>query len=176
MSIIEKLEALRASMHEDNYDSFLGKERECELIDEIIEQAKAEQERTSEPFGYFKAEPFGWTDCADDDEGAIALYEKPQPTPQDVIEKRNAELEVAVKESNDRLYEEREMWDRMFGDGAKKLELLELELDDCLYVLGELWDKQCNKIVTQKWAEILIRNKRVTGASSAEDSCLPKTE
>ena len=32
-----------------------------------------------EPFGYFKAEPFGWTDCAETDEGAIALYEAPQP-------------------------------------------------------------------------------------------------
>ena len=32
-----------------------------------------------EPFGYFKAEPFGWRDCADTDEGAIALYEAPQP-------------------------------------------------------------------------------------------------
>ena len=32
-----------------------------------------------EPFGYFKAEPFGWTDCAETDEGAIALYERPQP-------------------------------------------------------------------------------------------------
>jgi hypothetical protein len=31
-----------------------------------------------EPFGYFKAEPFGWTDCGKDNEGAIALYEKPQ--------------------------------------------------------------------------------------------------
>jgi hypothetical protein len=31
-----------------------------------------------EPFGYFKAEPFGWTDCGKDDEGAIALYENPQ--------------------------------------------------------------------------------------------------
>lgn len=29
-----------------------------------------------EPFGYFKSEPFGWTDCAEDDEGAVALYEK----------------------------------------------------------------------------------------------------
>ena len=28
-----------------------------------------------EPFGYFKAEPFGWTDCAETDEGAKALYE-----------------------------------------------------------------------------------------------------
>ena len=31
-----------------------------------------------EPFGYFKAEPFGWTDCAEDDEGAVALYDAPQ--------------------------------------------------------------------------------------------------
>ena len=31
-----------------------------------------------EPFGHFRAEPFGWTDCAKDDEGAIALYERPQ--------------------------------------------------------------------------------------------------
>lgn len=31
-----------------------------------------------EPFGYFKAEPFGWTDCGPDDEGAVALYERPQ--------------------------------------------------------------------------------------------------
>ena len=31
-----------------------------------------------EPFGYFRPEPFGWTDCAEDDEGAIALYERPQ--------------------------------------------------------------------------------------------------
>jgi hypothetical protein len=36
-----------------------------------------------EPFGYFRAEPFGWTDCAETDEGAIALYEHPaaQPAP-----------------------------------------------------------------------------------------------
>jgi len=31
----------------------------------------------TEPFGYFKAEPFGWTDCAATDEGAVALYEHP---------------------------------------------------------------------------------------------------
>lgn len=35
-----------------------------------------------EPFGYFKAEPFGWTDCAESDEGAIALYEAPPPPAQ----------------------------------------------------------------------------------------------
>ena len=78
-----------------------------------------------------------------------------------------------LQQSNDRLNEEREIWDRVMGDGVKKLERLELELDDCLYVLESLWDKTCNKEVTEKWAEILIRNKRVTGASSAEDSSEP---
>ena len=29
------------------------------------------------PFGYFRAEPFGWTDCAESDEGAKPLYEAP---------------------------------------------------------------------------------------------------
>lgn len=29
-----------------------------------------------EPFGYFKAEPFGWRDCAEGDEGATALYDE----------------------------------------------------------------------------------------------------
>jgi len=30
-----------------------------------------------EPFGYFRLEPFGWTDCAETDEAARALYEAP---------------------------------------------------------------------------------------------------
>jgi len=29
-----------------------------------------------EPFGYFRAEPFGWTDCSETDEGAVPLYEQ----------------------------------------------------------------------------------------------------
>ena len=29
----------------------------------------------TEPYGYFRVEPFGWTDCAETDEGAIPLYE-----------------------------------------------------------------------------------------------------
>lgn len=43
-------------------------------------KALAAQDTTgapSEPFGYFKAQPFGWTDCAETDDGAIALYEQP---------------------------------------------------------------------------------------------------
>ena len=34
----------------------------------------------NEPFGYFRAEPFGWTDCGPDDDGAKALYEWPANT------------------------------------------------------------------------------------------------
>jgi len=85
------------------------------------------------------------------------------------IEKLTAERDAALA----RLSEERDIWDRMLGDAADKFAHLEREIDDCLYVLDALWDKQCNKIVTQKWAEILTRNKRVTGASSAEDSSEP---
>lgn len=41
---------------------------------------------TTEPFGYFRAEPFGWHDCAPTDEGAIPLYEHPaQGVPDDVF-------------------------------------------------------------------------------------------
>ena len=36
------------------------------------------QPMTDEPFGYFRALPFGWEQCAETDEGAIALYERPQ--------------------------------------------------------------------------------------------------
>lgn len=28
-----------------------------------------------EPFGYFRPEPFGWTDCAETDEGAQPLFD-----------------------------------------------------------------------------------------------------
>ena len=29
-----------------------------------------------EPFGYFRALPFGWEDCSSKDDGAVALYEQ----------------------------------------------------------------------------------------------------
>lgn len=35
-----------------------------------------EQNHTPEPFGYFKAEPFGWSDCTETDEGAQPLYDQ----------------------------------------------------------------------------------------------------
>ena len=41
----------------------------------VSEFAQAQEQ--AEPFGYFRAEPFGWTDCAETDEGAVALYEQP---------------------------------------------------------------------------------------------------
>ena len=51
-------------------------EREAKQRMEAV-RAAVSQPSQQEPFGYFKAEPFGWTDCAETDEGAIALYERP---------------------------------------------------------------------------------------------------
>ena len=44
---------------------------------ERIGAMKKQPAQQQEPFGYFKPEPFGWTDCAETDEGAIALYDRP---------------------------------------------------------------------------------------------------
>ena len=49
--------------------------RKC--LEHIDAQPPLPVQPAQEPFGYFKAEPFGWTDCAETDEGAKALYEAP---------------------------------------------------------------------------------------------------
>ena len=50
-------------------------------VRDLLDKATCTKSQTTapEPFGYFKAEPFGWRDCAETDEGAVALYEAPQP-------------------------------------------------------------------------------------------------
>ena len=54
-----------------------------EVYEAMLTAAPQPPAQAQEPFGYFRAEPFGWTDCASDDEGAKALYEHPatQPAP-----------------------------------------------------------------------------------------------
>jgi hypothetical protein len=48
-----------------------------ESLDQAIYLKRAIEELDKQqPFGYFKAEPFGWTDCGENDEGAKALYER----------------------------------------------------------------------------------------------------
>jgi len=49
-------------------------DRMAALLQELVDAPEPE------PFGYFKSEPFGWTDCAETDDGAIALYTAP-PAP-----------------------------------------------------------------------------------------------
>lgn len=68
--IHEHIEALRQALANEALDKMAENARELGLDYEPAQQ---------EPFGYFKAEPFGWTDCAESDEGAVALYERPQP-------------------------------------------------------------------------------------------------
>jgi hypothetical protein len=48
--------------------------RMANILQELVDAPEPE------PFGYFKSEPFGWTDCAETDDGAIALYTAP-PAP-----------------------------------------------------------------------------------------------
>ena len=72
---LEALQALRLGMP----DSVLTRS-----LDQRIDALKAAlaiiqpEIKDDKPFGYFRAEPFGWTDCAPTDEGAIPLYDKPQ--------------------------------------------------------------------------------------------------
>lgn len=71
-----------------------------ERIAGLIQQAaQATTGAPSEPFGYFKAQPFGWTDCAEDDDGAVALYERPQQAEQ----AQSVRLEAAERLAADRL-------------------------------------------------------------------------
>lgn len=70
-----------------------GSAYENGFVDGMLEQARRSVDKAvnamakpiikpeikeDKPFGYFRAEPFGWTDCAPTDEGAIPLYERPQ--------------------------------------------------------------------------------------------------
>lgn len=48
-------------------------------VQELEAQIAKKRVPDQAPFGYFRAEPFGWTDCAETDEGAIALYDRPAP-------------------------------------------------------------------------------------------------
>ena len=84
--------ALRAALAGSEWREH-APEYEKGFIDGMSEQARRSVDRfvnamaapiiqpeikDDKPFGYFRAEPFGWTDCAPTDEGAIPLYERPQ--------------------------------------------------------------------------------------------------
>lgn len=74
---LEKATESRKQAQNDLYDA---RERfQKELLRRTGEISRLLKERDGcEPFGYFRPEPFGWTDCAQDDEGAIPLYTAPQ--------------------------------------------------------------------------------------------------
>jgi hypothetical protein len=50
-------------------------------VRELLAEAACTKSQTvaQEPFGYFKRDSYGWMDCSKDTEGAVALYEAPQP-------------------------------------------------------------------------------------------------
>ena len=79
---------------------------------------------TMEPFGYFRAEPFGWADCAESDEGAQPLYDLAaiNSLSADIatleqehrsMRARNERLEARVKELEGALLETATMLNRL---------------------------------------------------------------
>lgn len=74
-------------------------------VRELLANATCTKSQTvQEPFGYFKAEPFGWQDCAETDEGAIALYEAPQPQA-DALDTERLDWLIEQGSSNGVVYE-----------------------------------------------------------------------
>ncbi len=69
-------------------------DRMAALLQELVDTPEPE------PFGYFKAEPFGWTDCAETDDGAIALYTAP-PAPSVPDEQLQAAFDRGLKAGNE---------------------------------------------------------------------------
>ena len=73
LASVEELEAMLESVGAGG----VSEQRVTQAKDHITQPRK--MVAAQEPFGYFKAEPFGWRDCAETDEGAVALYDAPQP-------------------------------------------------------------------------------------------------
>ena len=67
-----------------------------------------------EPFGYFKSDACGWTDCHDDDEGAIPLWDNAALC---AIEKQRDELMAALDEIRHWFESERKSISK--GNGSK---------------------------------------------------------
>lgn len=61
-----------------NLAKWLNEEQTAPIERQALARILAHVQTPQEPFGYFRPEPFGWTDCAEGDEGAVALYDKPQ--------------------------------------------------------------------------------------------------
>ena len=49
-----------------------------ETLEQRLRMAEAALRAQGEVFGYFRALPFGWEQCSETDEGAVALYTHPQ--------------------------------------------------------------------------------------------------
>jgi hypothetical protein len=84
--MIEELEQALKAM--ENALDTLCKPYSTEVSEAIVSLRQLiDQVKNKEPFGYFRPEPFGWTDCSKDDEGAIALYETPRnrPMPKELV-------------------------------------------------------------------------------------------
>jgi hypothetical protein len=149
------------TMHSNG--SWVGVEEKLKQFAEAYHKAKCEQ---AEPFGYFKAEPFGWTDCADTDEGAIGLYELPPD--------QSAEIE--------RLKAQAALDEALIAESTRTIQELEAhinELREALEVIAteshyELWQVQvATKALQATPAKSLIEhdNELIERCAKVCDEC-----
>jgi len=60
---------------------YTERERHTSEVKRLQAEIGRLQAETAEPFGYFRSHLWGWEDCSEHDEGAKALYERPQAAP-----------------------------------------------------------------------------------------------
>ena len=86
------IQACKEALEQPNitYEQGFAHGYEAHRVEQELEQP------AQEPFGYFTALPFGWTDCGEDDEGAIALYEHPAPSWQGLSDDEILEIDKSI--------------------------------------------------------------------------------
>ena len=72
---------IKEALAHDDEDAIIIQYHEAtiKILEKCIEELTAQPKQ--EPYGYFKAEPFGWVECAETDDDAKALYEAPPQRP-----------------------------------------------------------------------------------------------
>ena len=148
------VEMLRETLEAQGVICDHGQEHLASTIIAAMEQCHREACATdAEPFGYFRALPFCWEDCAETDEGAIALFAAPQPDRVAELEKVNAqlhcdvshyasksaELEAMVSNADNALLEAGERVGIIYGSDTPRLMADRIEeLEGDVAVRGEL--------------------------------------
>lgn len=140
----------------------------------------------AEPFGYFRAEPFGWTDCAATDEGAIALYERPAaPAVPNVLKRGYGRLIQAAADLALQQFMPSDIVDdypsktisaakvaKMMTQPRDRLRLLSIEVSEgAKQMLAAAPAAPSQPAVPQGWKSVLIPTEWTIGPNLFKDWC-----